>query len=44
VRALIRPALFALWSTAFVAITSNLVIVFSGPAANGSSIVVNQQA
>ncbi len=42
-RTLIRPALFALWSTALVTIAANLVIVFSGTAANGTGIVVTQQ-
>jgi len=42
-RTLIRPALFALWSTALVAIAANLIIVLSGTAANGTSIIVSQQ-
>lgn len=42
-RTLIRPALFALWSTALVAIAANLIVVFSGTAANGTGIVVDQQ-
>lgn len=42
-RALIRPALFALWSTALVVIAANLIIVFSGTAANGAPIIVSQQ-
>jgi len=42
-RPLIRPALFALWSTALVAIVANLAIVFAGTAANGAPILVTQQ-
>ncbi len=42
-RPLIRPALFALWSTALVAIAANLILVFSGTAANGTPIIVSQQ-
>lgn len=42
-RTLLRPALFALWSTALVAIAANLIVVFSGTAANGTGIVVDQQ-
>ncbi len=42
-RPLLTPALLALWSTALVAIAANLVVVFSGTAANGSPIIVNQQ-
>ncbi len=42
-RTLIRPALLALWSTALVAIAANLIVVFSGTAANGEPIVVDQQ-
>lgn len=42
-RPLLRPALFALWSTALVAIAANLVIVVSGTVANGGPILVEQQ-
>lgn len=42
-RTLLRPALFALWSTAVVVIVANLIIVFSGTAANGTPILVEQQ-
>lgn len=42
-RTLLRPALFALCSTALVAIAANLIAVFSGTAANGEPIVVDQQ-
>ncbi|MBX9719394.1 MAG: hypothetical protein K2X36_11220 [Microbacteriaceae bacterium] len=42
-RTLIRPAVLALWSTALVAIAANLVAVYSGTAANGAPIVVDQQ-
>jgi hypothetical protein len=42
-RTLIRPAVFALWSTALVAIAANLIAVLSGTAANGEPIVVDQQ-
>ncbi len=42
-RPLLRPALFALWSTALVAIAANLIIVLGGTAANGTPIVVDQQ-
>lgn len=42
-RTLLRPALTALWSSALVAIAANLVIVFSGTAANGGPILVEQQ-
>lgn len=42
-RPLLRPTLFALWSTALVAIAANVIAVFSGTAANGEPIVVDQQ-
>ena len=42
-RPLLRPALLALWNTALVAIAANLIVVFSGTAANGTPILVTQQ-
>ena len=42
-RTLIRPALFALWSTALVASVSNLIVLFAGQAANGASVFVDLQ-
>lgn len=42
-RPLLRPALFALWTTALIAIAANLVVMLSGQAANGAPILVNMQ-
>ena len=42
-RPLLRPALFALWSTALVAIVANLLVLFAGQAANGAPIFVEMQ-
>lgn len=42
-RSLLRPALFALWTTALVAIAANLIVLLAGQAANGAAIVVSMQ-
>jgi hypothetical protein len=42
-RNLIRPALFALWTTALVAIAADLIVIFAGQAANGAEVGVAMQ-
>lgn len=42
-RSLIRPALFALWTTALAAVAANLIVLLGGQAANGAAIVVAMQ-
>lgn len=42
-RSLLRPALFALWTTALAAVAANSLALLGGQAANGATIVVSMQ-